>query len=77
MPRLFISYSTTDKEFARRLAHDLQDFGISVWFDEWNISVGKCIVSEIAAAITAADFVAVVLSPHSAISRWVEEEWKS
>jgi hypothetical protein len=35
--RVFISYAHEDAEIARRLAHDLVNSAIPVWFDEWEL----------------------------------------
>ena len=47
MARIFISYSSKDKEFANRLYNDLQKFGHEPWLDELKIKVGECIVTKI------------------------------
>lgn len=74
---VFLSYSTRDKQFVKRLAGDLQALGYEVWLDEWEIRVGDSIVKSVQVGIDRADFVAVVLSRHSTRSQWVENEWQS
>src|SRR5262245_29021929 len=39
-PRLFISYSHTDKSIARRVARRLEAYSVSVWLDERKLQVG-------------------------------------
>ncbi|MFO7496521.1 MAG: toll/interleukin-1 receptor domain-containing protein [Desulfobacterales bacterium] len=46
---VFINYSSHDKEFALRLADDLKNRGIGVWFDEDPIAPGDSIIGAIAA----------------------------
>lgn len=76
MAKVFLSHSSKDKEFVRRLADDLRELGHSPWLDEWEIRVGDCIVSKIQEGILGADYVVLVLTPESVTSGWVEREWK-
>ena len=56
MATIFLSYSSLDREAARRLANDLRDVGgHQVWFDEWKIQVGECIHSKIEECLKAAN----------------------
>jgi hypothetical protein len=77
MAGVFISHSSKDKGFARKLAADLTELGHEVWLDEYSIRVGDCIVSGIEKGLRDADYVIVVLSPNSVLSGWVEREWKT
>src|SRR5215469_14169381 len=75
MPSVFLSHSSRDKEFVRKLAAHLeQDGDIRVWLDERSIAPGANIVSEIADGLDS-DFVLLILSPDSVDSAWVKEEW--
>ena len=74
MSRVFISYSHSDKEFARRLADDLRRLGHVVWIDEGEIRVGDSIIEKIRDGIDAVDFVVAVISKYSAASEWVKKE---
>ena len=73
-PKLFISYSSKDKNFVKRLARDLRMRGIKVWVDFWEIKVGDSIVAKIEDAIQDNDYFAVVLTPTSVKSNWVKKE---
>jgi hypothetical protein len=74
MPSIFLSHSSKDKFFVRRLAQDLQARGVRVWLDEAEINVGDSLTEKIGAAINEMDFVAVVLSHNSVGSNWVQKE---
>jgi hypothetical protein len=73
-PSIFLSHNHADKSFVRRLAADLENQGISYWLDEAEIKVGESLVEKIRAGIDQVDFVAVVLSPNSIASPWVQRE---
>jgi TIR domain-containing protein len=71
---LFLSYSRRDREFAERLAGDLQERGIAVWWDWWEMEVGDTLPRKIEEAISGSAWLAVVLSPDSVASPWVQTE---
>jgi len=71
---VFISYSSQDKEFTRRLADDLKSRGIEVWFDEDQIAPGDSIIGAIEAGLEQMTFLVVVLSPAAVTSGWVRRE---
>ena len=73
-PKVFISYSHQDRDFAERLAGDLSGHGIIVWWDEWGIRVGDSLLSKLQQGIIASSYLAIVLSPESVASSWVQEE---
>lgn len=74
---VFLSHSNKDKTLAKRIANDLESHGITVWFDEWEISVGHSISQRIETGLSDARFVAVLLTNQSIKSGWVEKEWRS
>lgn len=55
----------------------MQELGHEVFFDEWDIKVGQCILTEVERGISESDFVIILLSPNSVVSQWVEREWKA
>ncbi len=77
MATVFISYSSTDKCFARQLAEDLEQLGHEIWFDEWRLRVGHNIPVEINRGIEESDFLVLVLTPEATESKWVENEWSA
>lgn len=74
MNSVFISYSSKDRDFASKLANDLKGMGITVWFDQWELKVGDLLVERIGNAITAQDYLIVILSRASVKSAWVMKE---
>jgi len=77
MTTVFLSHSSKDKGLARRIAVELGMSGIRVWFDEWEILVGQSITQRIEHGLDDADYVVVLLTPHSIESGWVGKEWRS
>jgi hypothetical protein len=73
----FISHSTKDKPFVRRLASDLVASGVKVWLDEQNILVGDSIPEKIAQGLAESDFFLIVVSENSVNSAWVKKELNS
>jgi TIR domain len=73
-PNVFLSHTHADKSFVKRLAKDLDNQGISYWLDEAEIKIGDSLIEKIRAGIDIVDFVAVVLSPDSVASPWVQRE---
>ena len=43
-PKVFISYSRSDKEWARKFAETIADNGVDVFFDESNIAPGQSFI---------------------------------
>ena len=69
--RLFLSYSTRDRDFAERLVLDLTERGIPVWWDRRELAVGGSLPREIGDAIAASAWFGILLSPDAVASRWV------
>ena len=74
MPKVFISYSSTDHKYVEEIAQKLKFHGIEVWYDQWEIGVGDSIVQKINDGISSADYLLVALSSASVKSHWVQEE---
>jgi hypothetical protein len=70
----FISYSTKDQEFARRLYADLQNNGVRCWFAPHDIAGGRKVHEQIDEAIRVYDRLLLILSEHGMKSGWVETE---
>jgi uncharacterized protein YjbI with pentapeptide repeats len=70
----FISHSTADQDFAKRLYADLQAAGVRCWFAPEDMAIGDRIRDRIDQSIRVYDKLLVVLSSNSINSRWVEDE---
>ena len=75
MTQVFISYSRKDISFINRLAADLKNAGLDIWYDVSRIAGGARWRSEIENALRNSQYVIVVLSPDSIVSEWVEREF--
>lgn len=71
---IFISHTNIDKPFVRRFGADLAAMGARVWIDEAELNIGDSLLGKIASAIDQMEFLAVVLSPESVKSSWVQQE---
>ncbi|HYH86456.1 MAG TPA: toll/interleukin-1 receptor domain-containing protein [Pyrinomonadaceae bacterium] len=70
----FISYSTRDEEFARRLYSRMRDEHLRVWFAPEDIQGGQKLHEQIERAIQLHDRLLLVLSESSMQSEWVINE---
>jgi uncharacterized protein YjbI with pentapeptide repeats len=73
----FISYSSKDEEFAKRLHSDLQATNIRCWFAPEDLKIGERFRPKIDEAIRLHDKLLLVLSKNSIASPWVETEVES
>lgn len=71
--RVFLSYSTIDKKFVKRLHDALTSREIDVWTDE-SIAPGQSWTEAIKSAVESSDAIVAVLSPASAKSAAVSSE---
>lgn len=71
--RVFVSHSSKDKPFVRKLVEALKEHDLNVWFDEAEIKVGDSIVTRISEGLDSA-YLIVVLSKTSVASPWVQAE---
>ena len=70
----FISYSSKDDEFAKRLHADLQAEGVRCWFAPEDLRIGDKFRVRIDEAIRLHDKLLLILSEDSVNSTWVEDE---
>src|SRR5262245_20392755 len=73
-PAAFLSHATADAELARRLAVDLRNRGVDVWYAEWELRPGDSLVRRIEDGIDRATHFLVLLTPASLKSEWVRTE---
>jgi tetratricopeptide (TPR) repeat protein len=72
---VFISYSTVDAAWARRLKDALAERGLSVWLDRDEIRAGDLFFKNLGHGLRESAAFLIVVSPESMQSRWVEEEY--
>ncbi len=70
----FISYASSDEDFAERLYSDLQRRGVRCWFAREDIPTGAKFRQAIDEGIREREKVLLILSQHAVRSRWVEKE---
>lgn len=70
----FISYSSKDDDFTKRLHADLQDNDVRCWFAPEDLKIGEKIRFGIDEAIRIHDKLLLILSENSINSQWVEQE---
>ncbi|MEM9484486.1 MAG: TIR domain-containing protein [Cyanobacteria bacterium P01_F01_bin.116] len=71
---VFVSYSRTDSDFARRLNDALQRQGKRTWFDQESIASGADFQQEIYRGIESSDHFLFILSPRSVKSPYCANE---
>ncbi|MBD9633623.1 toll/interleukin-1 receptor domain-containing protein [Pseudomonas sp. PDM19] len=72
--RVFLSHNHHDKPFVRKLAADLEAHNVTCWLDEAEMKIGDSLIQKIREGIDNSDYFAVVVSPHSVIAPWVQNE---
>ena len=72
--KIFISHSSLDKTFVRRLVKRLATKGFDTWLDEHEMVVGDPLANKIAEGVSRAKIVIVVVSPNSVESKWLKYE---
>jgi hypothetical protein len=65
MAKLFLSYSSKDRDFVMRLAEDLKRAGYEVWLDRWKISGRQPYWDEIQTGIESCTHFLFIVSPDS------------
>lgn len=75
MPQAFISYESSDANFADLLKLKLKDAGIDVWLDHGALRAGEEWRNAIDAGISSSEALLVVITPRSCKSPYVTYEW--
>lgn len=73
--KVFLCHSSSNKKEVRRLASDLENVGIEVWLDEYEIKVGDVIVEKLEKGIEECDYLLIWLTKKAISSPWVQREW--
>lgn len=74
MPTVFVSHSSVDKPFARKLVADLEAAGLRVWFDENDIRPGDSIPAKVSSGLKGSDYTLLVISKSFLDSKWAPWE---
>jgi len=74
MKRVFICHASKDKATVRRIAVELERYGVRVWLDERELRVGDSLRERIEQAIEDSDHILVVLSRAALRRPWVKKE---
>jgi hypothetical protein len=72
---LFLSYSSRDRDQARSVVRAAEALGLAVFQDEKNIEPGVVWAEEIRRALLNSREMALLASPTSLVSEWVQTEW--
>jgi len=75
MPTVFLSYSRSNLEEARRIEQLLTGHGITVWRDQERLQVGRRWPKALGEAIAASDVLLLLWSRSAAESEFIELEW--
>jgi nucleoside 2-deoxyribosyltransferase len=62
-PRVFISHSTVDADWARSFAQALQQRGVTVWFDEFDVHPGESLREALESGLRGSDVFVALLDP--------------
>ena len=70
----FLSYSSKDRPFAEKLYASLEEAGVRVFWDRFDVLPGESLRDQIIVAIHEHDRLIVVLTENAIASNWVREE---
>lgn len=72
--KIFISHSSTDKPFVRKLISTLSDNDMNFWIDEKEIQAGDDIQKSISKNLKGSSYLLAIISKNSVNSKWVTFE---
>src|SRR3974390_339744 len=73
--KVFLSHSTKDADFVKKLAHAMEANGFTPWLCEIDIEISATFVAEISRGLKESDLTLLVWSPDAANSVWTQQEW--
>ncbi len=73
-PKVFISYAHADKAAVLDLYGELKQGRVKLWLDQFELSPGVVLQTEIESALRTSDAMLMVLSKNSDRSRWIQFE---
>lgn len=71
---IFISYSPKDRAWVRSLVKALQDKGLSVWYDEFEIKPGDALLERIHEGLNKSRNIVFLIGAGASKSNWVAAE---
>jgi len=75
---LFISHASEDKDdIVRPLAHILSGMGLSVWYDEYELSLGDSLMEKIDEGLASSKYGIVILSKSFFAKEWPKKELRA
>jgi hypothetical protein len=75
---LFISHASEDKiDFVRPLAKLLKEYGLNVWYDEFELKIGSSLSASVNKGIKESKFGLIILSKSFFTKSWTNYELKS
>jgi len=77
MSSIFLSHNHKDKAFVRKLASNLDLFGVKSWVDEYEMLPGDSLIGKMESGIESSEFLGAVLSANSVASEWVTRELRA
>jgi hypothetical protein len=77
--KVFLSYAAGDRDIACKILEEArrQKLDTSLWLDTLELPPGGEIDKALNKILSASDYLLIVLSPKSAMSRWMQYEWES
>lgn len=72
--KIFISYSSQDKEYVHKLTSELKKFDLEIWIDD-NLSTGTKWAEDIQNALNECDIMLLIVTDASMKSDYVTHEW--
>jgi TIR domain-containing protein len=74
VPRVFLSHSTRDQWVSERLKEKLEEVGVEVWLDAFDLPGGTNVKERIKEGMRTSTECLILLSPASRESDWVKHE---
>lgn len=74
-PKVFLSFAGNDRAMARRLADDLDAYGVKAFFDARDVVLGDNVVLSINRAMAESQYYVLLWSVNCVDRPWVDAEW--
>lgn len=73
-PKIFVSYSHSDKTTVRTVINQLRDYGLDFWIDEEQIDVGDRLLERVDKGMRECDIPIIFISKHTKTSMFAKHE---